>query len=396
MIPRQPPAQKSLVQRPPLDPRQQQLARATLLDEIEGTLWVDARKIEPKVGAVAIPSWDNMMLGKEPIGDYPIHWRLFEWPNQAALSRWKKWIPNWVQQSCALFPSHQITLLHAVAKYPQLLDLLDHAPVLAWKLITTGLPETDLAALLQQKQTQLASHLGWPEKRETLALLRKLRLRYVNQEISESIETCLIDSNRLHRLQRLPRINSMALSLAARFPQLIGSTLHQTLAQLPCRPMQCQAMVAQLEDTFKLAEHLNIEDAPSIIGKQRYLTDVEKCYQKWLNEALPKNLSALSLTKTPQQLTSLPEWQALSQMQQHPWWIDWVKKEEGYQLWAWRAVDHKNGNQADRNTVIGVLLKTEGNRTNIVRIRTEQNQQPNAEQLTAVELWLKQQSVKEK
>jgi hypothetical protein len=181
----------------------------------------------------------------------------------------------------------------------------------------------------------------------------------------------------------------MALSLAARFPQLIGSTLHQTLAQLPCRPMQCQAMIAQLEDTFKLAEHLDIAEAHELIGKQRYLTDVEACYQQWLNQALPQSIPNLTLTESPKQLTTLPEWQALSQVQQHPWWIDWIKKEKGYQLWAWQTSSNHVTNE-----IMGVLIKPTHNSApynspwTTQRIRRLKNRLPSSEHLSKIHLWL--------
>jgi len=375
------PAQKSLIQRPALSPKQRLLARHCLFDEMDGSLWVDARKVEPEIGALQVPAWDNMMLGREVIPHYPVHWRIFEWPTHAALQQWRKAIPTWVQQSCALFPSHQLKMLHAVAKYPQLLELLDLAPVLVWRLVKSPLTEEAIRQLLGQKQTHWLSKLGWPEQKETLRLLKKLRLRYVNQEVAESIETCLLDQSRLQKLQQLPRINSMALSLAARFPELIGSRLQQTLAQLPCRPMQCQSMIALLEDAFQLAEFCQYSEAEQMIGQCRYLTDVETLYQSWMAEVIQEvQPHALAITEQPQQLSQSEQIAQLSQLQQHAWFAEITPTDY---LYTWQMPSEEGD-----PILIGACIHKANNRWQLKKARVNQNQLPNAQQLSQILLWL--------
>jgi len=381
--PSQSPAQKSLIQRPALSPKQRLLARHSLFDEMDGSLWIDARKIEPELGAVQVMAWDNMMLGRDPIPDYPQHWRIFEWPSHPALHQWRKAIPNWVQQSCALFPSYQLKMLHFVGKYPQLLELLEHAPVLVWRLMQGELSETEIRQLLGKRQTQWAGKLGWPEQKETLKLLRKLRLRFVNQEVAESIETCLLDQNRLHKLQQLPRINSMALSLAARFPELIGSPLHQTLAQLPCRPMQCQSMIALLEDAFQLADFMQQQAATKTIGQCRYLNEVEALYQSWITQTIQSqqpSVAPLTRSKTPQPVSVPAQVLQLSQQQQHAWFAE-IQPQDA--LYAWQMVDTDN-----ETSLIAVHLIQQAEHWQLKKVRVNQNQLPTPQQLSQILLWL--------
>ncbi|WP_321326178.1 hypothetical protein [Thiomicrorhabdus sp.] len=332
------------------DRMQQQLAKHCFWDEFEQVLYIDARKLFPKEGVVTILGWDNMMMNAQPIPEYPDFFKIMSWPKQSQYADWRKQIPQWVQDSCALFPSHQMTLLHYAGKYPQVLELLDHAPMLAWRLVTSKLEEPEIVALLSGKRADIAATVGWPGKAETVKFLTNLRLRLVNKEIAEQIETCLLDEQRLTALQNLPRINSMALSLAARFPELIGSKLHHALAKLPCRPMQCQSMIAQLEDAYRVADYLGLGEATvDKIGQCRYLVEVGEIYQAWLNETInsfkpqkvslhPSNKTLFSqrLTTEPVQIHGIEDWMALTQIQQHVWLTDYKTPN---QLVAWQDDD---------------------------------------------------------
>lgn len=370
--------------KPVLSTQERQLAKHCFWDAEAQTLWVDCRRWMPKHGVFSIPGWDAMMMGSEPIPDYPQTLSVLEWSDYSQLSFWKKQIPAWVLESCALFPTHQLHLLHYVGRYPQLLELLDHSPMLAWRLVASKLTEADIVALLQDKRTQVVEQLGWPGKKETVHFLRKLRLRYVTAEISEFVETCILDEERLSALQALPRVNSMALSLAARFPQLIGSRLHVTLAQLPCRPMQCQSMIAQLEDTFRLAAFLQLSATEiAKIGQCRYLVDVEKIYQAWWPSEVMES-DTLNLSEQPVQLTEYASWLALSRFQKHYWLTDWSDFQAGkVSLWA-----------AERDGVPVTILREEavsldaGEMAKIRRIRQSENQLPSSQQLSFWHLWL--------
>jgi len=370
--------------KPVLSTQERQLAKHCFWDDEAQTLWVDCRRWMPKYGVFSIPGWDAMMMGAEPIPDYPKNLSVLEWSSYSQLSFWKKQIPAWVLESCALFPTHQLHLLHYVGRYPQLLELLDHSPMLAWRLVASKLTEADIVALLQDKRTQVVEQLGWPGKKETVQFLRKLRLRYVTSEISEFVETCILDEARLSALQTLPRVNSMALSLAARFPQLIGSRLHVSLAQLPCRPMQCQSMIAQLEDTFRLAAFLQLPtEEVNKIGQCRYLVDVEKIYQAWWSFELGDS-GILTLNKKPVQLTEYASWMALSRLQSHYWLTDWADFQAGkVSLWA-----------AEIEGVAVAVLREEaaglddGEMAKMRRIRQPENQLPSSQQLSFWHLWL--------
>ena len=378
------PAQKSLYPRQPLSPKQRLLARQTLFDEMDGSLWVDAREIAPEIGAQRIPSWDEMMLGKDPIPSYPHDWRIFEWSHTSALQKWRKPIPQWIQQSCALFPSHQIEMLHYVGKYPQLLELLDHAPVLVWRLMQAQLSENDIHQLLSQKQTHLAAQLGWPAQKETLSLLRKLRLRFVSPEVAESIDTCILDPERRHQLQQLPRISSMALTLAARFPNLIGTPLHQTLAQLPCRPMQCQAMIALLEDATTLAEYLHLNPTQTL-GQFRYLTDIETQYRDWVfqqfAEKMPQKMSSsLTLSTQPLQIQTPEQLMQISQLTAHAWFAEVNLQTDKLIAWKIPSPEEKT------ETLIAAHYQNQ----TLIKARTENNQLPTAQQLSQLALLQRQ------
>lgn len=370
--------------------RQQQLAKHCYWDEVEQTLWVDARKIEPPLGVVSVIGWERMMFDAAPIPAYPAHWRVFAWSNFSQLAFWRKQIPKWIADSCALFPSHQIVLLHYCGKYPQILELLDHAPLLAWRLVSVGLDEPEIVALLAGKRVDMAAQMGWPGKEETVKFLRNLRLRWVNQEISEQIEVCLLDERRLNALQCLPRINSMALSLAARFPELIGCRLHRALAQLPCRPMQCQSMVALLEDAYRLANYLGLDEMEvAHIGNSRYLVEVSQRYQQWLNSAAESALQgdeaalpALSdvLVQSNNDfevLTSAQQWLQLSLLQQHAW-ITELEDMAFQKLIVWQQ----------EGAIWAALIKQAANKTvEIVRVRGPENSLPSAKELANLHLW---------
>ncbi|BCN94135.1 hypothetical protein THMIRHAM_19200 [Thiomicrorhabdus immobilis] len=387
------------------DRKQQQLAKFCYWDEFEQQLYIDARKLFPNEGVVTIIGWDNMMLNAQDIPDYPSYFKIMGWPNQPQFSDWRKQIPKWVQDSCALFPSHQMTLLHYAGKYPQVLELLDHAPMLAWRLITSRLEEPEIVALLSGKRSQIAATVGWPGKAETIKFLTNLRLRWVNNEIAEQIETCLLDEQRLSALQALPRINSMALSLAARFPELIGSKLHHALAQLPCRPMQCQSMVALLEDAYRAAEFLRLqENIVDKIGQCRYLVEVSELYQAWLdlavNQARHEKITQHAatqqhlqqrLTAEPQALHGLDDWIALSQIQQHIWLTEYDVNEQGADkgvllAWkdeegVWAALTYSH--LPDSPQAIHKTMEMHS----VLRVRGLENRLPGAKQLSTLHLW---------
>ncbi|WP_029408257.1 hypothetical protein [Thiomicrorhabdus sp. Milos-T2] len=391
------------------DRKQKMLAKFCFWDEFEQKLYIDARTLFPQEGVVTIISWDNMMLNAQPIPNYPSYFKMMGWSNHPQFSDWRKQIPKWVQDSCALFPSHQMTLLHYAGKYPQVFELLDHAPMLAWRLVTSGLEEPEIVALLSGKRAQIAQSIGWPGKAETIKFLTNLRLRWVTKEIAEQIETCLLDEQRLNALQTLPRINSMALSLAARFPELIGSKLHHALAQLPCRPMQCQSMLALLEDAYRAAEFLQYsDDVVDKIGKCRYLVEVSELYQAWLVEAINQSRDAKikqhgatqkhlkqRLTTEPQVMHGLDDWITLTQIQQHIWLTEYIAHEEALKqtknqgilvawkdeegIWAALTYAHLPESPQVTNNVMEM--------NSILRVRGLENSLPGAKQLSTLHLW---------
>jgi len=379
--------------KPTLSAPQKQLAKHCYWDAEAQTLWLDCRQWLPKYGVVSIPSWDAMMLSADPIADYPAELQIFNWSNQPQLAFWRKQIPNWVKESCALFPSYQLRLLHFVARYPQLLELLDHSPMLAWRLVSSSLTESEIVQVLQDKRTHLMAKLGWPGSHEAVSFLQKLRLRFVNSNIVESVETCLLDDERLQGLQSLPRVNSMALSLAARFPALIGARLHQNLAKLPCRPLQCQKMIACLEDVYRAAAVLQPPETDlKAIASARYLVDVEKIYQAWWFLAAQQASSTvdLGLTQQPVRLTLKQQWQALSVLQHHYWLTDWSDFEAGKgSLWVRHA---EQGIEAILLLHPSAAEKSQDQQNNmsgaIVRGRQADNQLLNAEQLSYWHCWL--------
>lgn len=387
-------------------PRAQQLlAKHCYWDEESQTLWVDARKIFPSLGVVELMGWDRMMFDPNPIPHYPNDWAVLQWSNYSQFSYWRKQVPLWVLESCALFPTHQLRLLHFCGKYPQLLELLDHAPLLAWRLVSVELEEPEIVALLAGTRVDIVTQVGWPGRASTVKFLRNLRLRWVNEEISEQIETCLLDDNRMQALQDLPRINSMALSLAARFPHLIGSALHRSLAQLPCRPMQCKSMVALLEDIYRLGRaQLLPQTEIDRIGECRYLSEVTEIYQAWLSAAVEEvlqskkpmlvkitaldNLTNLTdkLAKLSDRfyvLTTFEDWIELSLLQQHAWFISFPESEQACQyskvkLIAW---------QVDGAVWAAMLALSADNHWEIVRVRGQENSMADAKVWSTLLLW---------
>lgn len=375
-----------------LDIRQKHLAKNCFWEEFDQLLVIDARQVFPKLGVFAVPSWDKMMLDGESIGDYPSFLKPFDWPKHSALQAWLKQIPQWVQDSCKLFPHSQLKLLHYCAKYPQIFELLDHSPMLAWRLVTSKLQEPEIVALLSGNRQNLVAQLGWPGKAETVKLLRNLRLRFVNQQIAEQIEACILDPKRLDGLQQLPRINSMALSLAAGFPQLIGSRLHQSLAQLPCRPMQCQAMTALLADTLQLSELTKNSNLVEQLKNCRYLSEVEEHYQATLKLSLPAefetSLEFIGVTAKP--IEDSEHILALSQAVQHPWHLIVENLLEQQDIVAWQELDEHG-----EKTVWSALIKwpelKQNAQAQVLKIRGSGNQLAQAKQLSDLHMWLLQQ-----
>lgn len=375
-------------------PRAQQLlAKHCYWDEEAQTLWIDARKIYPEQGVVEVMGWDRMMFDANPVPNYPKEWAVLQWSNYSQFSNWRKQVPPWVLDSCALFPSYQLKMLHFCGKYPQLLELLDHAPMLAWRLVSSPLAEPEIVALLAGKRIDIVQQVGWPGKDSTVKFLRNLRLRWVNAEIAEQVETCLLDESRMQALQDLPRINSMALSLAARFPHLIGCQLHRALAQLPCRPMQCKSMVALLEDVYRLGEaHAFPQTEIDRIGECRYLSEVTDLYQWWLNIAIEVALqdeeqSMASLadrlvtsTRDFEELDAFSDWIQLSVLQQHAWLIDFPETQQACQvkLIAWR----------DEEVIWAALLAlSTDNEWQVTRVRGQENTLGDAKPWSDLHLW---------
>lgn len=353
------------------------LANKLFWDSEQQVLWLDARKVLPKVGVLCLVNWDQMMLSADPIPAYPPGLDILNWSIHSDLRFWLQQIPAWVVESCRLFPSDQLTLLHYAGRYPQMLELLDHSPMLAWQLIKAPLTEVQRVKLFQAKRTEMVAQLGWPGKTETVKFLRNLRLRAVNSDLLQHVEICLLDEKRLDALQTLPRINSMALSLAARFPELIGRRLHQSLARLPCRPMQCQAMIALLEDVYRLAEAIGDQNITQKIGECRYLVEVEQLYQAWLHDyCVPADIPGLVLTEQPRQLTAETEWRALSCLQNQAWWLDYGLA--NVELWAWMLEQQP----------LGLLMEVGGGGEKIKRLRQGQNQLASAHAAMQVEMWL--------
>lgn len=409
------------------DIKQKALAKFCFWEAYDQVLWVDARKVFPEIGVLKLPAWDLMLMDHESIPDYPEFLKPLDWPRISQTDDWLRQIPSWVADSCRLFPSHQLTLLHYVGKYPQLLELLDHAPYLAWRLVTSDLQEPEIVALLSGKRQQIVEQLGWPGLDETLKFLKNLRLRQVTPMIIEQLETCVLDPKRLEALQYLPRINSMALTLASRFPEMIGCPLHLSLAKQPCQPMQCQSMVALLEDVFRLIEQLNLdEQAVEKVRQCLYLSQVHHLYLQWIMQALPKHSLVQSLSEVldsessdfqlqwsthiqsvmqtqidswqlstqPKPLSGMENWQTLSLLQEHAWWLEdfdekvlyvWLENEasevipapknKGNELQLWAAF-------------VDIHSISPETPINIHRVRGMQNRLPQSKQLSDLHIFL--------
>ena len=362
------------------DLKQRFLVKYCIWDEYDQKLYLDARELYPELGVMQWLAWDAMLLDGEPIPDYPINFKPFDWPKRGDLLCWSQQVPDWVKQSCQMFPSHQLKLLHYCAKYPQILELLDHSPVLAWQLMKFDWHESELVALLSGKRVDLVAQVGWPGKSETVKFLRNLRLRFVNQQIAEYLETCMLDDVRLEGLQSLPRINSMALTLAAAFPHLIGSRLHQSLAQMPCRPMQCQSMIALLEDVYLMAE-LSQQPAEqlALIGQCRYLVEVKELYLAWLAQSLPAADKPLPLSATPSVVQDLV---ALSHLVQHPWAL--LAHDESVVV-AWCV--NSEGQTLDWSAQVTVDPQSPEH-FRIDKVRGTENRLPDQQAYGSLHLWL--------
>ncbi|SIO06629.1 hypothetical protein SAMN05443662_1330 [Sulfurivirga caldicuralii] len=262
------------------------LSRHSLWDEETATLWVDLTPFDSKLQPVAIPGWERMLTWHGETPELPA-WAVLAWPNTPAVHAWRRQIPAWVRDTLQRLPNKgQLRLLFLSARYPQMLELLDKMPVLAWRLANANMDEHQLEQLFPRPRTDMTGLIGWPEDRRAIRFLQKLRLRSMDEQMLQQIDTCLADPTIYHRATELPRINSMALTLAANFPQLIGSQLHQSLARQPCRPQQCQQMKALLQDAIELANWLGESLDP--IKSSRFLVEVEEIHTKWLQKGLKR------------------------------------------------------------------------------------------------------------
>ncbi len=262
------------------------LARHALWDEAQSTLWIDLTPFNAALQPVELPGWERMLIWRGDPPPLPT-WAPLEWPHTPAVNSWRKQIPTWVIETLERLPTKgQLRLLYLSARYPQMLELLDKMPVLAWRLANAQLDEHQLQRLFPQPRTEMSALVGWPEDRHAVRFLQKLRLRRMDEQMLEQVETCLADPDIYLPASGLPRINSMALTLAAHFPQLIGSPLHQSLARQPCRPQQCKQMKALLSDAMALAQWLG--KPIEAIQTCRFLVDVEALYEKWLQEGLQR------------------------------------------------------------------------------------------------------------
>ncbi|MEA1988244.1 MAG: hypothetical protein U9N57_03400, partial [Pseudomonadota bacterium] len=178
-----------------------------------------------------------------------------------------------------------------------------------------------------------------------------------------------------------------------RFPHLIGCQLHQSLAQLPCRPMQCKSMVALLEDAYRLADaHVFPQAEIDRIGECRYLSEVTEIYQAWLNTAIEVALQdeeqsmtfladKLATSKLAVEvLTSFEDWIQLSVLQQHAWLSDFpdFAQQDHIKLIAWQ----------DEEAIWAAMLElTPENDWKIVRVRGQENSLADAKPWSDLHLW---------
>lgn len=260
------------------------LIRHALWDAEGRTLWFDLSPFDARLEPVGIPSWDQWLTWQDAEPELP-QWPLLHWPDTPALTQWKRTLPDWVIETLMHLPGQQqLRLLYLCARHPQMLELLDRMPLLAWRIATHPIDENRLRQLFPQPRTRLAQSVGWPARREAIAFLQKLRLRQVTPQLLQHVEHCLNQTETLAATCQLSRINSMALTLAARFPSLIASPLHQSLARQPCQPRQCERLQAVLEDTLTVCHFLQEDEA--LIGRQRFMIDVEALYARWFQTAL--------------------------------------------------------------------------------------------------------------
>lgn len=262
------------------------LSRHSLWDEETATLWVDLTPFDATLQPVAIPGWERMLTWQDAAPELPA-WSVLDWPTTPAVHAWRRQIPAWVRDTLQRLPNKgQLRLLFLCARYPQMLELLDKMPVLAWRLANAELDEHQLQQFFPRPRTDMNALVGWPQDRQAIRFLHKLRLRSMDEQMLQQVDTCLTDPTIYQRASDLPRINSMALTLAAHFPQLIGTPLHQSLARQPCRPQQCQQMKALLQDTIELANWLGESLDP--IKSSRFLVEVEEIYARWLQKGLKR------------------------------------------------------------------------------------------------------------
>jgi hypothetical protein len=307
------------------------------------------------------------------------NWPLLHWPQLPAVANWCASIPAWVAETLQRLPQrNQLHLLWLCARYPQMLEMLDKTPVMAWRIAAQRIPENELQQYFPQPRAKLAGRLGWPEQHETIRFLNRLRLRSMDESMLQQVEACLSQPDVLSRACHLPRINSMALTLSAHFPQLIDTPLHHSLARQPCQPQQCRALHACLDDTLKLASWLNwpLDE----IGKCRFIVEIEDLYQNWLNQALKQPFPALFARGEkihPQNFRGTPStWQPIDSEKVlrdccrhsgHAWFIEASQ--------GWRLFRHTQQN---------LVCALHPQHPPIAR--TGNNQLPNSEQSTQVSL----------
>lgn len=321
---------------------QRLLARHALWDEDGQQLIVELTSFHPKLGFIAIPNWEQMLtLGTKP--QLP-NWPLLHWPELPAIVAWRACIPDWVVETLRRLPQrYQLELLWLCARYPQMLEMLDKTPVMAWRIAAKKVPENELKQYFPEPRAKLAARLGWPEQHDTIRFLNRLRLRKMDEPMLQQVDACLSQPDVLRRACHLPRINSMALTLSAHFPQLIDTPLHHSLSRQPCQPQQCRALHACLDDALKLAAWL---DKPlEAIANCRFMVEIEDLYQKWLIQALEQPSETLfprGEKTAPQKFRGIPPaWQTVETEKTlvdichqtgHAWFIE--------QAQGWRLFHH--------------------------------------------------------
>ncbi len=290
---------------------QRLLAQHAFWDEDAQRLILDLTPFHPGLMPVSLPGWDQLIGWQGTAPELP-DWPLLHWPARPAVQRWRRHIPKWVADTLLRLPhSHQLRLLYLCARYPQMLELLEKMPVLAWRIAANGMDELTLQTLFPKPRTLMSASVGWPAERTALRFLQRLRLRRMDEEMIAQVETCLKEQNILHRAAELPRINSMALTLAAHFPELVATPLHHSLARQPCRPEQCRQMHALIDDALKLAEWLGKDF--KAIQNAHFLVEIEDLYAKWLTEAMENGINWMRGKTDPAKIGEAPsDWLLLS------------------------------------------------------------------------------------